>query len=324
MSQPVSGSTPATSTLQALDESHERRGTVTPPGAKPPRDHRLTGMRWFQEIGWRHVVGVIAVLWAIFPILYIISAALNPLGTVVSTTVIPREFSTQNFTELFTTPSIQFPRWALNTLVVCTVVTFVQIFCSALAAYAFSRFRFTGRRMGLLSLLLIQMFPQILAAVALYFLFTEIGEAVPAFGLNTLAGYILVLLGGSLGQVWLIKGFFDSVPSSLDEAAKIDGASHVQTYFRIILPLVRPILAVSGLLVFVATIAEFLLASIFLTAGSKKTLAVGLYGLIDADRSNNLGVFAAGALLTAVPVVVLFMFLQRYIVGGITAGGVKG
>ena len=97
----------------------------------------------------------------------------------------------------------------------------------------------------------------------------------------------------------------------------------MQTYFRIILPLVRPILAVSGLLVFVATIAEFLLASIFLTAGSKKTLAVGLYGLIDADRSNNLGVFAA-ALLTAVPVVLLFMFLQRYIVGGITAGGVKG
>jgi arabinogalactan oligomer/maltooligosaccharide transport system permease protein len=98
----------------------------------------------------------------------------------------------------------------------------------------------------------------------------------------------------------------------------------VQTYFRIVLPLVRPILAVSGLLVFVATIAEFLLASIFLTAQSKKTLSVGLYGLIDADRSNNLGVFAAGALLTAVPVVVLFLYLQRYIVGGVTAGGVKG
>ena len=202
-------------------------------------------------------------------------------------------------------------------------MTFVQIFCSALAAYAFSRFRFKGRRMGLLSLLLIQMFPQILAAVALYFLFTEIGEAIPALGLNTLAGYILVLLGGSLGQVWLIKGFFDSVPPRSTRRPR-STAPATQTYFRIILPLVRPILAVSGLLVFVATIAEFLLASIFLTAGSKKTLAVGLYGLIDADRSNNLGVFAAGALLTAVPVVLLFMFLQRYIVGGITAGGVKG
>ena len=326
MSQPVPGnvSDPGV-TLAALDEPlEERRSTAVPPGAKPPRDHRLTGMRWFREIGWRHVVGVIAVLWALFPISYIISASLNPLGTVVSTTIIPRQASFENFSELFTTPSIQYPRWALNTLVVCSVVTFVQIFCSALAAYAFSRFRFTGRRVGLLSLLLIQMFPQILAAVALYFLFTDIGEAIPSLGLNTLPGYILVLLGGSLGQVWLIKGFFDSVPRSLDEAAKIDGASHVQTYFRIILPLVRPILAVSGLLVFVSTIAEFLLASIFLTAGSKKTLAVGLYGLIDADRSNNLGVFAAGALLTAVPVVVLFLFLQRFIVGGMTAGGVKG
>ena len=168
-------------------------------------------MRWFQEIGWRHVVGVVAVLWAIFPILYIISAALNLLGTVVSTTIIPRQFSTENFSETLHHPVDRVSRWALNSLVVCTIVTFVQIFCSALAAYAFSRFRFKGCRMGLLSLLLIQMFPQILAAVALYFLFTEIGEAIPALGLNTLAGYILVLLGGSLGQVWLIKGFFDSV-----------------------------------------------------------------------------------------------------------------
>ena len=117
------------------------------------------------------------------------------------------------------------------------------------AAFAFSRFRFTGRRGGLLALLLIQMFPQFLAAAALFTLFTSIGEVVPAIGLDTLAGYILVLLGGALGQVWLIKGFFDSIPRELDEAALMDGASHAQTYFRIILPLVRPILAVCGLLV---------------------------------------------------------------------------
>jgi len=297
--------------------SEDRSGARSRARIKPPAS------RWWREVGWRHLVALVALVWALFPVSYILSAAFNPLGTVVSTSLVPTDFSTVHFETLFTTPSIPFGTWARNTLVVCTVVTFAQIFCSAAAAYAFSRFRFRGRRGGLLTLLLIQMFPQFLAAVALYILFTDIGEAVPALGLNTILGYTLVLCGGALGQVWLIKGFFDSVPRSLDEAARIDGAGHAQTYFRIILPLVRPILAVSGLLVFVAVIAEFLLASIFLTETSKKTLAVGLYGLIDADRSNNLGIFAAGALLTAIPVVALFLFLQRYIVGGITAGGVK-
>ena len=280
--------------------------------------------RWFSEVGWRHVVGVLAVVWALFPVSYIVSASLNPLGSVVSTSMIPNAFSLDNYREMLTNDNTPFVRWAINSIVVAAVVVFVQLLFSSLAAYAFSRFRFTGRRGGLLALLLIQMFPQFLAAVALYTLFTDIGEVIPAVGLNTILGYIVVLCGGSLGQVWLIKGFFDSIPKSLDEAAMIDGASHVQVFFRIILPLVRPILAVSGLLVFVGTVAEFLLASIFLTDNSKKTLATGLYGLIDGDRSNNLGVFAAGGVMTAIPVVLLFLYLQKFIVGGITAGGVKG
>ena len=130
-------------------------------------------------------------------------------------------------------------------------------------------------------------------------------------------------MGGALGQVWLIKGFFDTIPKQLDEAAVMDGAGHATIYFRIILPLARPILAVTGLLAFVGVIGEFLMASIFLTDTQVKTLAVGLYGIIESDRSNNLGVFAAGALMTALPVVLLFQFLQRFIVGGLTAGSVK-
>lgn len=298
---------------------------LTPPVGTPPETpYRLAGARWWREVGWRHVVGLGAIAFAVFPILYLVSAALNPLGSVVSTSLIPRTVSLDNFQALFGNPARPFPRWLLNTLIVCTLVTFVQLFCSALAAYAISRFRFKGRRLGLLSLLLIMLFPQILAAVALFILFTDLGEIVPAIGLNTLAGYVLVLSGFALGQVWLMKGFFDSVPRSLDEAARMDGAGHATIFFRIILPLITPILAVSGLLAFVAVIGEFLLASIFLRDTNAKTLAVGLYGIIDADRSNNLGLFAAGSLLTAIPVVLLFQYLQRYIVGGLTAGGVKG
>ncbi|GLY29684.1 ABC transporter permease subunit [Kineosporia sp. NBRC 101731] len=279
--------------------------------------------RWWREVGWRHGVGLVAVLFAVVPVAYVVSAAFNPLGTVASTGVIPKHLSLENFAALFDDPARPFARWLLNTLVVCVVVTGVQVFCSALAAYAFSRLRFRGRRGGQLSLLLIQMFPQFLAVIALYSMFTAIGEVVPALGLNTLLGYSLVLLGGSLGQVWLIKGFFDTIPRQLDEAAVVDGAGHATIFFRIILPLARPVLAVTGLLAFVSVIGEFLMASIFLTDTQAKTLAVGLYGIIAADRSNNLGVFAAGALLTALPVVLLFQFLQRYIVGGLTSGSVK-
>ncbi|MET0422390.1 MAG: ABC transporter permease subunit [Actinoplanes sp.] len=280
-------------------------------------------IRWWREVGWRHVGGLVAVVFAVVPVLYVVSAAVNPLGTVVSTDVIPTQFSLVHFRSLFEDPARPFLRWLLNTLIVCAVVTGVQLLCSALAAYAFSRFRFRGRRGGLLTLLLIQMFPQFLAVVALFSMFTELGEAVPALGLNTIAGYCLVLMGGALAQVWLLKGYLDTIPRQLDEAAIVDGASHATVFFRIILPLARPILAVTGLLAFVSVIGEFLLASIFLTDTQAKTLAVGLYGIIESDRSNNLGVFAAGALMTALPVVLLFQYLQRYIIGGLTAGSVK-
>ena len=291
-------------------------------GGDPAPKVKMGPGRWFREIGWRHLVGVLAVLWALFPVSYLLSASLNPLGNVVTSTMIPNSFSLDNFTKLL--DEQPFGTWARNSAIVAVSVVFIQLLFSALAAYAFSRFRFTGRRGGLLALLLIQMFPQFLALVALYLMFTDIGEVIPAIGLDTLAGYIIMLCGGSLGQVWLIKGFFDSIPKSLDEAAMIDGASHVQVFFRIILPLVRPILAVCGLLVLVGVLSEFIMASIFLRDTGSKTLATGLYGLIDADRSNNLGVFAAGAIMTAIPVVLVFLWLQKFIVGGITAGGVKG
>ncbi len=285
---------------------------------------RVHGARWWRELGWRHAVGIVAVVYALIPVLYIFSASVNPLGSIATTELLPREFSLVWFQELGNNPRRPFFRWLGNTVTVALVVVAIQIFFSTLAAFAFSRLRFRGRRPGLLTLLLIQMFPQILATVALFQIFSTVGQVVPAFGLDTLAGYILVMLGSSLGQVWLIKGTFDSIPKELDEAAKIDGAGHAGLFFRILLPLLRPILVITSLLVLVTVIAEFMLASIFLRSTDVKTVSVGMYGVLQGDMSNNLGWFAAASVVVALPVILLFQYLQRHIVGGITAGSVKG
>ena len=280
-------------------------------------------MKWIMTTGWRHLVGITAVLFALFPVMFVLSAALNPLGTLSSTSAVPTGFTLDNVTDLFARTA--FERWYLNTILIATLTALSAVFVSMLAAYAFSRMRFAGRRVGLLSLLLIQMFPQFLAVVAIFLIFTRITGWWPEIGLNTSAGLIVMYLGGALGvNTWLMKGFLDTVPKELDESATMDGASHVQVFFRIMLPLVAPIIAVTALLVFIATVNEFLLANVFLTDTGAKTLSVGLYGLIYGERNNNFGMFCAGSLLTAIPTVLVFRFLQRYIVSGLTTGAVKG
>ncbi|TDN90750.1 ABC transporter permease subunit [Microbacterium sp. BK668] len=278
---------------------------------------------WFPEVGWRYLVAIAAVIVSLFPVVFVVSAALNPQGTLSSAKLIPDEISATNFQRLLT--ETDFPRWFANSILIATFSSFGAVFVSALAAYAFSRFRFRGRRPGLMFLLLVQMFPQFLAVVTIYLIFARVTELYPPLGFNSGWGLMLLYLGGALGvNTWLMKGFFDTVPSSLDEAATIDGASHAQTFFRILLPLVAPVLAVVGLLSFITIMNEFLLANIFLTQSPSKTLAVGLYGLVASQRDNNFGLFCAGTLLTAIPTVAIFYGLQRFIVGGLTAGAVKG
>ncbi len=215
--------------------------------------------------------------------------------------------------------------WYVNTLVISGATALFSVFFGALAAYAFARFRFRGRRMGMMSLLLIQMFPTFLAVVAIYLLVLRIGDVFPAFGLDTRTSVILVGLGGALGiNTWLMKGFLDSIPDSLDESARVDGATPAQVFWGIILPLAAPVLAVVGLLSFIFSINEFIIASRLLQSTDKFTLPVGLYGFINDKYAQQWGPFCAGVVLAAVPVVVLFFFLQRFITEGLTRGAVKG
>jgi arabinogalactan oligomer / maltooligosaccharide transport system permease protein len=283
-------------------------------------------MTWLKQVGWRHAIALLVVAFALFPILFVVSAALNPLGTLSSSELIPNGVSLDNFRNLLGNPSQPFARWFLNSLFIALAASFASVFLSFCAAYAFSRMRFAGRRIGLLALLLIQMFPQFLAIVTIFIMFTWITELYPPFGFNSAWGLLLLYLGGALGvNTYLMKGFLDTVPKELDESATVDGATHAQIFWRILLPLVAPILAVTAMLAFIGTMNEFLIASLFLRDAETKTLAVGMYGMIANDgRDGNFGMFAAGTLLTAIPTVGVFLWLQKYIVAGLTAGAVKG
>lgn len=280
--------------------------------------------RWFADLGWRHIVGIIVTAFSLLPIVFVISSSLNPQGTLTGSNALFSRIGIDSYVRILTDPKVPFLAWFGNTLIIAGITAICTVFLGALAAYAFSRMRFKGRRFGLITIVVVQMFPQLLAVVAIFLLLSAIGDWFPAIGLNSRIGLILVYLGGALGvNTYLMYGFFNTVPQSIDEAAKIDGASHVRVFFTIILRLVAPILAVVALLSFIGSVNEFVVASVVLIDTENQTLAVGLTKLVSNPRYADWSAFSAGAVMAALPVVALFLFLQKYIVGGLTAGAVK-
>jgi arabinogalactan oligomer/maltooligosaccharide transport system permease protein len=287
------------------------------------------------ETWWRHVVGIVACAVALFPVWFVASAAFNRDQSVSGTTYLPTHFTLHNFGDLLhnsvkdassgSTLDAPFLRWLLNTIFVATAAAALTVLISALAAYAFSRFRFKGRRFGMLALLLVQMFPQILLVVALYLIVLNTGSIFGFLSLDSFTALIFVYLGGAMGvNTWLMKGFFDSIPKELDESARVDGATPAQIFWGVVLPLALPILAVVGLWSFIATLNEFAIASAILQTTHHFTLPVGMRGFIDQQYGQRWGFFSAGALMAAVPAALLFMWLQRFIVSGLSQGAVKG
>jgi arabinogalactan oligomer/maltooligosaccharide transport system permease protein len=301
---------------------------------------RTASRRWRRRVlygnWWRYLVSLLAIGFALFPIAYVVSAAFDPIPSLTSASLIPDEVTLDNFRRILSgnpgekgtemeALDVPYTSWYVNMLVISGSTALFSVFFGALAAYAFARFRFRGRRMGMLSLLLIQMFPTFLAVVAIYYIVLRVGDVFPAVGIDTRTSVVLVYLGGALGvNTWLMKGFLDSIPNELDESARVDGATPTQIFWAIILPLAAPVLAVVGLLSYIATINEFIIASRLLQTTDKFTMPVGLYGFINDNYAEQWGPFCAGVILAAVPVVVLFFFLQRFIVHGLTRGAVKG
>ena len=274
---------------------------------------------------WRWGLAAVLILFSIFPVLWIISAAINPVNDLASQQLIPANASLVNFRQLVSNPIFPFFTWLKNSLIISTASTLLTLSLTTLAAFAFSRFRFKGRQGLLKAILLVQSFPNLLAIVALFTISKQIGDVIPWLGLNTHAGLILIYSGGAMGMnIWLMKGYMDTIPRDIDESAHVDGATDWQVFWKLILPLLRPILVVISILSFIGTYGEFIIARTLLTQREMQTVMVGLQIFTAGQYTKNWGVFAAGALIAALPIMIIYLILQDQIVGGLTQGSVKG
>lgn len=268
-----------------------------------------------------YVILVLASLFAIYPVYFAFLASLRPGNSLYSTDLASMFFPTQITLEnyrvmLFDKP---FFSWVGNSLFVSLFTVVVCLILATSAAFAFSRFKFWGRSFGLILFLAIQAFPAVLALV-------PIAQILSALGLyRNLWGLVLAYASGTLVFcTWNLKGYFDTIPIEMEEAAQIDGAGPIQSFIRIALPLARPAIAVTALFGFLAGWGEYVLASVIIPAPeTAKTLPVGLYNLA-SDINVPWGQFAAGAMMVSIPVLILFLYLQTYLESGLTVGGVKG
>ena len=281
-----------------------------------------------QHIAWRvvqYTVAALVIAYCLFPIVWIFSASIDPRNSLQTSQLIPPKANFDNYTRLLESTTQPYLRWVWNSVKVSTVSSVLSVFITALSAYAFSRFRFAGRQTLLLTTFLLQVFPSSLMIVAMFLLLKDFGEIIPLLGLNSHAGLVMVYLGGVLGiNVWLMKGILDTVPRALDESAKIDGATDWQIFWMIILPLIRPIMVIIAILTFVGTWGDFLLPQVVLQDTNQFTLAAGLIVFARQQFAQNWGMFSAGALMGAIPTIVIYLLVQDYIVSGLTSGAVKG
>ena len=295
---------------------------------------RLSGSQKFQKklsVVIRLIVAILLIAFAVFPVIWLISASFDNSNSLATQNLIPVQAGFKNYQRLFNLdPQFRFGdlsywTWLWNSIKVSGITTILSLSLTTMAAYAFSRLRFRGRVTILKTILLVQVFPNLLAMVAIYVIIFQIGEIIPMLGLNTHAGLIMVYLGGSMGMnIWLMKGFLDTIPRAIDESGMMDGASNFQIFWTLLLPLLRPILVVIAILSFIGTYGDFLLARILLTDVSKYTLMVGLQIFTSGMFDQKWGVFAAGALIGALPIMIIYLSLQDQIAGGLTVGAVKG
>ncbi|MGF6952109.1 arabinogalactan oligomer/maltooligosaccharide transport system permease protein [Neobacillus sp. B4I6] len=264
-----------------------------------------------------YTILIITTVFILYPVIWILTGSMNPGNSLFSTRLIPESLSFVHYQYLF--KETDYLLWYKNTLKIAFANMILSTLLVVTAAYAFSRFRFPGRKQGLMTMLVLQMFPGFMGMIAIYILLLQMNL------LDNHWGLILLYSGGSIPfGAWLVKGYFDGFPKSLEEAAKIDGASHMTIFYKIMMPLSKPILVFVAVTNFIGPWMDFIFAKLVLRSDEKKTLAVGLFEMVTGRGNTEFTNFAAGAVLVAVPITILFLIFQGHLTEGLKAGANKG
>ncbi|MFV8212647.1 sugar ABC transporter permease [Streptococcus pluranimalium] len=261
---------------------------------------------------------VLSIIW-LFPIAWVILTSFRGEGTAYVSYFIPKTWTLENYTMLFTNSSFPFGQWFLNTLIVATATCIISTFITVAMAYSLSRIKFKFRNGFLKLALVLNMFPGFMSMIAVYYILKALNLT------QSLTALVLVYSSGAALGFYIAKGFFDTIPYSLDESAMIDGATRKDIFFKITLPLSKPIIVYTALMAFIGPWMDFIFAQVILgDSTSKYTVAIGLFSMLQPDTINKWFMsFTAGSVLIAVPITLLFMFMQKYYVEGITGGSVK-
>jgi len=283
------------------------------------KTHSLTKQRRTRLLSTYLLLIIVCVV-IIYPLLWTVGASFNPGNSLISTSLIPKNASLTHYKRLFANEgTLLYGRWYLNSLKISFFTMILSLIFVSMTAYSFSRFRFKGRKNGLMLFLLLQMIPQFSALIAIFVLAQMLGL------INSHWLLILIYVGGQIPMnTYLMKGYFDSIPIDLDESAKIDGAKNTRIFLQILLPLSRPMLAVVAMNGFTGPLGDFALSSVLLRQPEYYTLPIGLYKLVTDKMGASYTTFAAGAILISIPIALVFLSLQKHFVSGLTTGGTKG